>query len=213
MFTGLIEKVGRWSWLRGGAAGGSLAVEHEPWDPALSLGESVSVQGVCLTVVQRGEREFVCDVLAETLGRTNLGGMAAGAPVNLERALRAGDRFGGHFLTGHVDGRGTVRARRRAGRDWVLAVDCQGDVLEGIVPKGSVACDGVSLTISRVLETGFEVNIVPFTWEHTALSRLSAGDAVNIETDMIGKYVRRYLGAMGTGSGVSMEALAKAGFL
>ncbi|MBN1556989.1 MAG: riboflavin synthase, partial [Lentisphaerae bacterium] len=156
---------------------------------------------------------FECDVLAETLARSSLGAKTAGAPVNLERALRVGDRVGGHFVAGHVDGTGRVAAVERAGSDWALRVVCDGMLTREMVPKGSVACDGVSLTVTALDADGFTVHVIPFTWTHTTLGRLGTGAAVNIETDMIGKYVRRMLARQGDAGGVDRALLERAGFV
>ena len=213
MFTGLTEKVGALSGLQRTPDGGRVSVQCDPWKDPLVLGESVAVQGVCLTVVEVRSTGFMCDVLEETLRRTNLGGKRAGDRLNLERALHADGRLGGHLVTGHVDGTGEVAAFRNTGRDWELDIACAPDLREGIVIKGSIACDGVSLTVARVSEGAFGVNIIPFTWQHTSLCALRAGDAVNLETDYIGKYVLQYMRRLGSGAGsVSMRSLRDAGF-
>jgi riboflavin synthase len=213
MFTGLIEKVGRLVSLARTAEGGRITVRCDAWPEPLVDGESVAVQGACLTVVERGASGFVCDVLGETLGRTTLGGRAVGSLLNLERAMRADGRFGGHMVTGHVDGTGHVIGVRSTGRDWELAVGCGADLCEGLVFKGSVTIDGVSLTIASVRPDGFTVNIIPFTWEHTSLRGLREGEAVNLETDIVGKYVRNYLRGTDSSRGsVTLEKLFAAGF-
>jgi len=212
MFTGLIQQIGTLAQIRTRGAGRSLVIRHAPWDTALSVGESVAVQGACLTVTDVRATEFACDVLKETLAKTGLGQKAPGARLNLERALRADERFGGHIVTGHVDGTGRLLGRDRAGDDWVLEIGCAGELLSGIVPKGAVACDGASLTVAELRRASFTVHLIPFTWVHTALSDLQASDAVNIETDVIGKYVQRYLAVQREGAGLTMDDLRKAGF-
>ncbi len=177
------------------------------------LGESVAVQGACLTVTGFDNNGFTCDVLDETLARTNLGKLPIGADLNLERAMKLGDRIGGHLVTGHVDAVGTIAKIRPAGRDRIVTINCDAAVAAGIVQKGSIAIDGISLTVSAVSDDGFEVNIIPFTWEHTSLRTRSEGDDVNLETDLLGKYVQRYLQTMGDAGGVDMGTLARAGFL
>lgn len=213
MFTGLIQKVGRLSAIERAGDGARITVDHDPWDDPLELGESVAVNGACLTVAHVEPGSFACDMLDETAGLTNLPGKAPGAGLNLERAMSAGDRFGGHIVSGHVDGQGRLVERRRAGRDWVFAFDCDETIASQIVLKGSIACDGVSLTVSSVSATGFEVSVIPFTLDNTNMDALAAGDTVNLETDLIGKYVRRYLESGPGGSSLTMDKLRDAGFL
>ncbi len=212
MFTGIIQKVGTLGRRVARGEGQRLTIRHEPWDTPLALGESVAVNGVCLTVAERGEADFTADVLSETLEKTSLGGRAVGASLNLERALRLDDRLGGHMVTGHVDGTGTVSAVKRTGTDWALKVVCGRELANGMVPKGAVAIDGVSLTLVTLTAEAFSVHLIPHTWEHTAFRALKAGDRVNLETDVIGKYVKRYLDAMKPGSAVTVESLRRAGF-
>lgn len=213
MFTGLIQKVGRVVSVKTGAEEGRLVVKGGSWDAPLAVGESVSVSGACLTLVSYAGDQMIFDALRETFECTNLGRKKTGNRVNLERALRAGDALGGHIVTGHVDGVGTVRARRRVGRDWVLEIAFDRALQGGFVPKGSVACDGVSLTIADLTDQAFNVHIIPHTWEHTTLVDLKAGDSVNIETDILGKYVQRLLGGGAGGQAVTHDSLRRAGFL
>ena len=210
MFTGLIQRVGRFQGLRRREGGWSLACAHEPWETALEIGESVAVQGACLTVTEARAGVFYADVLDETLERTALGALATQAPVNLERALRLCDRLGGHLVTGHVDARGTLAAIQNRGRDRVLRVRCPHGLARQTVLKGSVAIDGISLTVSGVGDDWFEVNVIPHTWEATSLAARREGDAVNIEGDILAKYVEKLCGR---GEGVSEALLERAGFL
>ncbi|MEI6217967.1 MAG: riboflavin synthase, partial [bacterium] len=211
MFTGLIQKTGKLAGMKRRGEGARIEVSHSEWDDQLSLGESVAVQGVCLTVacVRAGGCEF--DVLRETLDRTSLGGKARGAPLNLERALRASDRIGGHFVTGHVDGVGTVSKVKQESQDWVLEIRCPDELLMSVCIKGSVACDGVSLTVVTVTDRSFGVRLIPFTWENTSLQFLDQGSPVNIETDILEKYVRHRRDPERDGT-VSIETLQNAGF-
>ena len=213
MFTGLIEAVGKLKSANRSQGGAALEISCSEWDVPLKLGDSVAVQGACLTVTACDATSFVCDVLDETLNRTNLGDKVAGDALNLERAMRLGDRLGGHFVTGHVDSIGTISEIRMAGRDRVVVVKCESETVAGIVEKGSIAIDGISLTVSAVNDNGFEVNIIPFSWEHTSLSVRNIGDKVNLETDMLGKYVNRYMAKIAVKTGVGMNTLAAAGFL
>jgi riboflavin synthase len=213
MFTGLIEQVGRiGAWRQTGDAR-RLTLTHEPWDggaAALRAGDSVAVNGACLTAETVARDHFVCAVLDETVARTSLAGKPVGARVNLERAMAADARFGGHMVQGHVDALGTVRDVRHSGADWIVEIGCPAAIVRGIVEKGSVALDGISLTVATLRHDGFTVHVIPFTWDHTALRDLSAGSAVNIETDIIGKYVRRCLECAGGGA-LSVETLSAAG--
>jgi len=213
MFTGLIESLGKLKSANRSQGGAALEISCAEWDVPLKLGDSVAVQGACLTVTACGATSFVCDVLDETLDRTNLGGKVAGDCLNLERAMKLGDRLGGHFVTGHVDAIGVISAIRMAGRDRIVAIKCDSGTVAGIVEKGSIAIDGISLTVSDVNDTGFEVNIIPFSWEHTSLSARNIGDAVNLETDMLGKYVAKYLEKTSAKKEVGMNMLSSAGFL
>ena len=212
MFTGLIQKIGVLESITRSAGETRIMISHSAWDRPLELGESVAVQGVCLTVIEAGPSGFTCNLLQETLERTSLGKTRSGCRVNLERALRTGDALGGHLVAGHVDGMGRVAAVDRSGADRILRVECDESVARGIVFKGSVTCDGVSLTVARCSPTGFEVNLIPFTWDNTSLSRLKAGDSINIEVDLIGKYVERYVHGGSAGGSVTLEQLKDAGF-
>ena len=212
MFTGLIQKTGALVSIRTGSEGGGLVVRAGPWDAPLTVGESVSISGACLTLVSYAGDQMTFDALQETFERTNLGRKKTGDRVNLERALRAGDALGGHIVTGHVDGIGTVRGRRRAGRDWVIEIAYDRALRGGFVPKGSVACDGVSLTIADLTDQAFHVHVIPHTWEHTTLSDLNVGDSVNLETDILGKYMQRLLQGGTGGPAVTQDSLRRAGF-
>ena len=212
MFTGLIHQIGYLSRRETAEGGLRLVITGAPWNPPLVLGESVAVNGACLTVAQIQANNFAGDILQETIDRTNLGGKRPGALLNLERALRMGDTMGGHMVTGHVDGIGTVKRRQAKGRDWILQVACGAELLRGMILKGSIAIDGVSLTITELDDHSFAVNLIPFTCEHTALNELQAGDTVNLETDLIGKHVRRTLETQQAPTPLTWERLRDAGF-
>ena len=212
MFTGLIETVGRLERNDARSSGARLMIVRDgAWEPALVLGESIAVQGACLTVTEAGSDWFACDVLVETLQRTNLRMMRAGQKVNLERALRLGDRLGGHMVSGHIDGVGKVERIRMEGADRVVRVHCGREVADGIVLKGSVALDGISLTVTRVDAEAFEVKIIPWTWAHTSLHERKTGDRMHVENDMIGKYVKRYVSQMNQ-SPLTEDHLRAAGY-
>ena len=196
MFTGLIQRLGLHAGLARADGGASLSVTlPSPWPDPLVLGESVAVQGVCLTVSRILPDGFVADVLEETLDCTALGALRSGARLNLERALAVGDRLGGHIVQGHVDATGEVLSIRPRGRDFVLRVGTDSPTLRQTVYKGSIAIDGVSLTVSALSdeEGWLEVNLIPTTLRETSLSERKPGDAVNLETDILGKYVERLL--------------------
>ncbi len=216
MFTGLIERVGTLTSIAERGDGASLVIEASGWQEPLVVGESVAVEGVCLTVTTITPRGFTCDILKETLTRTTLGQGRPGRPLNLERALRADGRLGGHFVSGHVDGVGTVESVGRAGPDWVLTLACSPELLGGMVSKGSIAVNGVSLTLARLDANDFAVHLIPHTWTHTTLHLLRTGDSVNLETDMLGKYVKGFMdraAAGGRPSALTLERLGEAGFL
>lgn len=194
MFTGLVEAVGHVVHIESGAASRRIRVDTG-LGKDVAVGDSVSVSGVCLTVTEKDDAGLYADVGPETARITTLGLLAPGHAVNLERSMRADGRFGGHFVQGHVDGTGTVDAVRRDGHAHWLTIGFPRELARLFVPKGSVAVDGVSLTIATLLEEQFEVMIIPFTWEATTLSSRQPGDPVNLECDMIGKYVARAIEA------------------
>ncbi len=208
MFTGLVEKTGKLVQLEAAR----IAVTAGAWDAPLKEGESLAVSGVCLTLAGADHSAMWFDVLEETLQRTNLGEKKAGDRLNLERALRAGDRLGGHMVTGHVDGIGRVESLVPRGADWVLEVSVEPRLAGDMVLKGSVACDGVSLTIAGLEDNRFSVHLIPVTWKHTALSDLKPGDPVNVETDVVGKYVRRFLETGASRGRITEEVLKKFGY-
>ena len=190
MFTGLVEAVGEITDRQTTSGGARLSIQS-PLTAELGLGDSVAVNGVCLTVTARHGSDFHADVGPETLRVTTLGQFARGTKVNLERPLRADGRFGGHFVQGHVDGVGRIEDwRPEADFHW-LTVSFPGNLAPYIVPKGSIAIDGISLTVAHLGNMSVDIMIVPFTIEHTNLRAAQKHDAVNIECDMVGKYVAR----------------------
>ena len=190
MFTGLIEAVGVVSELTRTQSGLTLGI-RTPLASELRLGESVAVNGVCLTVTTSDEVGWSADIGPETARVTTLGGVTPGQPVNLERSMRADGRFGGHFVQGHADGVGVVDGIQQDGESYWIAVRVPSELEPLIILKGSIAIDGVSLTVARLERMLVHVMIIPFTWAHTALSSLRAGNQVNLECDMVGKYVAR----------------------
>ncbi len=220
MFTGLIEKVGT---VRRVSRGRGLVLEFgfEPWRELLAKGESVAVNGVCLTVADCDATRFTADVLGETETRSTLAGLLPGAKVNLERAMRAGDRFGGHVVQGHVDGVGALKSRTPRGRDFRLMFACPRTIAAASVEKGSIAVNGVSLTISGLGADWLAVDVIPTTARETNLGALKIGDRVNLESDVLGRYAVRRAeteassdgDAADAGGGLTMEKLAENGFL
>jgi riboflavin synthase len=193
MFTGLIEGLGRIARISPQGPDAVLVVAP-PWPLSEAvLGESVAINGACLTVTGTGGQGFSLDVSAESLSRTTLGRLKPGAQVNLERALKLGERLGGHLVSGHIDCVGTMVRIERLGGSTRLTVNIPAEHLRLVVEKGSVAIDGISLTVNQVSETGFNLNIIPHTLAATTLKLVKEGDSVNIETDLIGKYVARLL--------------------
>lgn len=199
MFTGLIESVGEIVEVRAIDAGFSLRIASEI-AAGLRPGESVAVSGVCLTVVDvmRDPAGFSAEIGPETARVTSLGGLKSGSLVNLERAMPADGRFGGHMVLGHVDGTGTIQSVRPEADFWWISVGYPAGLAPYLIHRGSVAVDGISLTLATLEQAAFEVQIVPFTWSHTNLRAARVSDRVNLECDMIGKYVLRALALMGT---------------
>lgn len=216
MFTGLVQQVGRWLGAERRGGGAVARVACAPWpDGPLAPGESVAVQGCCLTVVAATAEGFEADLLDETLRVTALGALRPGAAANLERALRPSDRLGGHIVQGHVDATAEVVAVEPAGRDVRMRLACAGAEARYVVYKGSVALDGVSLTVSAVPAPGlFEVNLIPTTLAATSLRDRRPGDRVNLETDVLGRYVDALLAAPAANAAkpVTMDLLRRAGF-
>ncbi len=213
MFTGLIQKVGRLEQISFQGAAGRLTLSAR-FETPLQIGESIAINGACLTLVGERGNKLVFDVLRETFEKTSLRDKALGAPLNLERALRVGDPLGGHLVSGHVDGTGDLRRVEAAGRDKVLVIAAL-PLLSDIVPKGSIAIDGVSLTVVDVLpsEGIFSVHVIPHTWSQTALAVLTPGARINLETDMLGKYARAAMAATQAPPPLTWDKLRAAGFL
>ncbi|MFA6103208.1 MAG: riboflavin synthase [Victivallaceae bacterium] len=216
MFTGLIESTGKIKSRTVSGNAGKLVVKADKTLPELKFGESIAVNGVCLTLEQKladGSLEF--HTLEETLNRTNLGQTAVGGSVNLERALKLGDRIGGHMVSGHVDAVAPVISLKKTGSDYELRISLPEQLRPFLVEKGSIAIDGISLTLVDVTENAFSVHLIPVTLEETALKFRKNGDLVNLEVDMIGRYVQKQLSMMKAAdktSKVTLELLEDSGW-
>ena len=214
MFTGIVEEMGTIRAIRRGARSAVLSIGAETVLSDLKVGDSVAVNGVCLTATSVDGSGFTADVMHETLRRSSLGALAAGSRVNLERALAASGRFGGHIVSGHIDGTGTIRDRRRDDNAVWYTVSAAPALLRYVVEKGSIAVDGISLTVASVEAERFSVSVIPHTAAATVLGLKGPGDTVNLETDLIGKYVEKLLAPAQApeGGGISLEFLAQHGF-
>ena len=208
MFTGIVEEVGRLKSLRGGRIEISCATALE----GVKVGDSINTNGICLTVVDFGENFFAADVMPETLRRTSLAELNGGGLVNLERALRVGDRLGGHIVSGHIDGVGKILSIRAEGNALLIDVAAENRLLRQIAPKGSVALDGISLTVVDAGDENFSVSMIPHTREVTNFSGKRVGSPVNIETDVLAKYVERLLNFKATPD-LTMNLLEANGFI
>ena len=215
MFTGLIEEMGTLRAVRRGAHSSVLSVGAKEILDDLKVGDSVAVNGVCLTATTVDAGGFTADVMHETLRRSSLSALSPGNPVNLERAMAADGRFGGHIVSGHIDGTGTITARRRDDNAVWYTVSASPSLLRYIVEKGSIAMDGVSLTVAEVTERDFSVSVIPHTAAVTILGGKGPGDVVDLETDVIGKYVEKLLRPReepAPAGGLTLEFLAQNGF-
>lgn len=216
MFTGIIEEVGEILSVTKGAVSGSLKIRGNVVTQGSAVGDSIAVNGVCLTATSIEGDTFTADVMAETMRRTSLGSLHKGSSVNLERAMAADGRFGGHMVSGHIDGTGTVRELKKEENATWVTVDAEKKILDLIVEKGSIAIDGISLTVAYVDERCFKVSIIPHTGSATTLLLKKPGDVVNLENDIVGKYVQKLLSVkedQKKSGGVSMDLLARNGFL
>lgn len=196
MFTGLVETLGHLASFEPHSAGASLRINAPDIMPGVKEGDSIAVNGVCLTAVRLDANSFAADLAPETLARTNLGALKTGDVVNLEQSLAAGARLGGHILQGHVDGRGELIEIRELGDgNWWLRILLPEDLERYFVFKGSIAIDGISLTVAAVNGCEISITIIPHTWAKTNLHRRQAGEFVNVEVDIIAKYVEKMLGS------------------
>lgn len=203
MFTGIIEEIGSVASVEpsGNGAGAKIKIRAQKILKGTKTGDSIAVNGVCLTATSLGADFFTADVMAETLRRSNLGSLAVGSQVNLERAMAADGRFGGHIVSGHIDGTGTIAETEREGNAVWVCVSAPKEILDLIVQKGSIAIDGISLTVAKLEAARFAVSVIPHTGEETTLLSKKVGDKVNLENDIVGKYVQRLLGLEGNSGG------------
>jgi riboflavin synthase len=222
MFTGLVEEVGVVRRLERRGDGGRLSVQARVVLEGTRLGDSIAVSGACLTVVDLQRDGFTVDCMPETLSLTTLGRVSSGAPVNLERSLAIGGRAGGHLVLGHVDAMGEVLAVRRGTPAWELSFSLPEVIAACVAAKGSVAIDGVSLTVIRLTESGFDVGVIPHTLRETSLGSLTVGSQVNLEADVLARYVQRALqwqsgrgsgGGMTASGGITEQLLREEGFV
>lgn len=214
MFTGIIEHVGKVEKLESASGGARLTIRAPEVSPSLAISNSIAVNGCCLTVVSFDAERFSADLSGETLHRTSFGELKPGAIVNLERPLTAGKEFGGHFVQGHVDGMGRVVHLKPEGENWWLAVRVPDEIGRYVAMKGSIAVDGISLTIAGWRDAIAEMAIIPYTYAHTNLRERTLGDAVNLECDILAKYLERLLDARQepAPSRITLERLTREGF-
>lgn len=212
MFTGIIEEIGKIKAIRRGSKSVELEIEATKVLEGTRVGDSIATNGVCLTVTKLGSNQFSADVMPETMHRSSLGILKPGDRVNLERALCLNSRLGGHLVAGHVDGVGKIIDKKRDDNAIWLTVSASSDILHYIIEKGSITIDGVSLTVAYVDRSVFKVSIIPHTQEETTLISKQVGAVVNLENDMIAKYVEKLLGAHNPEGGLSLEFLQANGF-
>ncbi len=194
MFTGIVQRLGNITEIKmDGTAGRITMLPNRPFDKPIGLGDSIAVNGTCLTVAEIGGEKLMFDVLGETFDKTNLGEKKPGDLVNLEQALALGDTLGGHIVTGHVDNTGTIAMIEEVGRDFKFTIECSRDMLMLMVYKGSISIDGISLTVAELTDNGFIVYIIPHTIQETDMSEFKVGTKVNLEADILGKHVQRIL--------------------
>lgn len=212
MFTGIVEEIGTVKKIARGQKA-YLEIQADKIFSDIHIGDSIAVNGVCLTVTGFSGKVFTADVMNETFSRSSLGSLKTGSHVNLERAMSANGRFGGHIVSGHIDGTGKITNIKKDGNAVWYKISADENIIKYTVEKGSIAIDGISLTVAKVERDNFSVSIIPHTSEETILSEKQLGDTVNLENDIIGKYVERFLNFDKTGkSGITMDFLAENGF-
>ena len=193
MFTGIIEEIGKIEYIAQGIKSAVITVAADKVLEKTKIGDSIAVNGVCLTVTSIGANKFTADVMAETLRRSSLGSLKKGSKVNLERAMAADGRFGGHIVSGHIDGIGVIRSLVKEDNAVWVEIETPSKILKYIVEKGSIAIDGISLTVAKLTDDSFSVSVIPHTGEETTLLSKKTGDNVNLENDIVGKYVERLI--------------------
>ena len=192
MFTGLIEEIGILKEVRKGVKSAELSISANKVLQDIRIGDSISTNGVCLTVIRFSNNSFAVDVMPETMRRSNLKNLKPGSKINLERALRLGDRLGGHIVSGHIDGMGLVKAIEAEDNATWVTIEAKSQIMKYIIEKGSIAIDGTSLTVAYVDDNAFKVSIIPLTRDETTLLSKKIGNEVNLECDMVGKYIERF---------------------
>ena len=216
MFTGIIEEIGTVKSIKKGTHSAVITIQASKIQEDMKLGDSIAVNGVCLTTVDIGKNSYSADVMHETLKRTNLGELKSGSRVNLERAMAADGRFGGHIVAGHVDGTGVITSMKKDDNAVWMTVDTSPAILRYIIEKGSITIDGISLTVAGVDSHSFSVSVIPHTGVMTTLLDKKPGNTVNLENDMVGKYVEKLMKPepeeTGSSSRITMEFLAEHGF-
>ena len=214
MFTGIVEELGTVKQVVSGSAWGQIEIAGREVLEGTKLGDSIAGNGVCLTVTNLRSGSFTADEMAETMRRSNLGSLKKGDQVNLERAMAADGRFGGHMVSGHIDGTGVISQMKQEGNAVWVTVDTSEELMRLIVEKGSIAIDGISLTVAKEMPGAFQVSIIPHTGEETTLLKKKTGAVVNLENDMIGKYVEKLMRKEpeGGGSSLTLDFLKQHGF-
>jgi riboflavin synthase len=213
MFTGIIEEIGTIRSVLQGTRSVCLTIGAEKVTEDLKIGDSINTNGICLTIVSFNRGAFSADVMPETLRRTNLRHLTTGGKVNLERAMKLNDRLGGHLVSGHIDGTGTIRKTWEEDNALWFNIAAESKILKYIAEKGSVALDGISLTVARVDDSSFDVSVIPHTQTVTTIPEKKAGDIINIECDLIAKYLEKVAGSGRNRSNITLEFLAEQGFV
>lgn len=219
MFTGIVEEIGEIIDIKKGSQSAQLTIRGDVVTNNSKIGDSIAVNGVCLTATTISKNVFTADVMAETMRRSSLGSLSKGSKVNLERAMAADGRFGGHIVSGHIDGTGTIKSLKKEDNAVWVTIEVERKLIKYIIEKGSVAIDGISLTVAKVTDTTFSVSIIPHTAKETILLKKKENDIVNIENDIIGKYVDKLLNYKDTAddesnkSKINMDFLSKNGFV